>query len=81
MPTYEYQCSKCDYTFEVVQKITDKPITQCERCGGRVRKVLFPVGIVFKGSGFHINDYRKPEPAKATSSTEPSATPKKDTAD
>ena len=81
MPTYGYQCSKCDYTFEVVQKITDKPITQCERCGGRVRKVLFPVGIVFKGSGFHINDYRKPEPAATASSTESSAAPKKDTAD
>ncbi|MBI2842958.1 MAG: zinc ribbon domain-containing protein [Armatimonadetes bacterium] len=62
MPTYEYECNDCGHRFEVFQKITDDPVTACEKCSGQVRKVLFPVGILFKGSGFHVNDYRKPEP-------------------
>ncbi len=61
MPTYGYKCTKCNHEFEVLQKITDEPITECEKCGAEVKKLLYPVGIVFKGSGFHINDYRKPE--------------------
>ncbi len=61
MPTYGYECTKCGYRFEVLQKITDEPITECEKCNGEVRKLLFPVGIVFKGTGFHVTDYRKPE--------------------
>ncbi|MDO8684363.1 MAG: zinc ribbon domain-containing protein [Armatimonadota bacterium] len=60
MPTYGYQCTKCDHSFEVFQKITDEPLTECEKCGSHVRKVLFPVGIVFKGSGFYVTDNRKP---------------------
>ena len=59
MPTYEYQCTKCDHRFEVFQRITDDPVETCERCDAPVRKVLFPIGIVFKGSGFHVNDYPK----------------------
>ena len=61
MPTYEYECLECGHCFEVVQRITDEQIHACEKCSGRVRKVLFPVGILFKGSGFHVTDYRKPE--------------------
>ena len=61
MPTYGYQCTACSHTFEVVQKITDKPIRECEKCKAEVRKLLYPVGIVFKGPGFHVTDYRKPE--------------------
>lgn len=61
MPTYGYKCTKCNHEFEVLQKITDEPIKECEKCGAAVKKMLYPVGIVFKGSGFHINDYRKPE--------------------
>lgn len=72
MPTYEYQCTKCENNFEIVQKITDDPISVCEKCGGRIRKIMFPVGIVFKGSGFHINDYRKPD--KSAPSSTPTET-------
>ena len=61
MPTYGYRCTRCNHTFEVFQKITDEPIKECEKCKGEVKRMLFPVGIVFKGSGFHVNDYRKPE--------------------
>lgn len=61
MPTYEYECQDCGHRFDVFQKITDDPIASCEKCSGQVRKVIQPVGIMFKGSGFHINDYKKPE--------------------
>ncbi|MEN6372320.1 MAG: FmdB family zinc ribbon protein [Armatimonadota bacterium] len=69
MPTYEYECCECGHRFEVFQKITDDPITVCEKCSGRVRKVLFPVGIVFKGSGFYVNDYKKSGPVESKKST------------
>ena len=61
MPTYGYQCNKCAHTFEVFQKMTDEAIKDCAKCGGEVRRLLYPVGILFRGSGFHVNDYRKPE--------------------
>ncbi len=58
MPTYEYACTECGDQTEVVQKFTDDPLTVCSTCGGRLRKVFSPVGIVFKGSGFYRNDSR-----------------------
>lgn len=61
MPTYGYQCTACDHKFETFQKITDEPIKQCPTCKGKVHRIFFPVGIVFKGPGFHVTDYRKPE--------------------
>lgn len=57
MPTYVYRCKACEHQFETFQKMTDEPLRECEECGGEVTRLLFPVGIVFKGSGFHINDY------------------------
>jgi len=59
MPTYGYECIGCSRNFEVFQKITDDSLTQCEVCGGVLKKKIFPVGIVFKGSGFYVNDYAK----------------------
>lgn len=58
MPTYQYACTACDEQLEVVQKFSDDPRTECEVCGGRLRKVFSPVGIVFKGSGFYRTDSR-----------------------
>ena len=57
MPTYVYRCKACEHQFETIQRITDERIKECPRCGGAVTRLLFPVGIVFKGSGFHVNDY------------------------
>ncbi|MGQ9456618.1 MAG: FmdB family zinc ribbon protein [Armatimonadota bacterium] len=57
MPTYVYRCRQCEHQFEMFQKITDDPIAKCPKCDGAVSRLLFPVGIVFKGSGFHVNDY------------------------
>jgi putative FmdB family regulatory protein len=59
VPTYQYACTACDERLEAVQKFTDDPLTKCEACGGPLRKVYSPVGIVFKGSGFYRNDSRK----------------------
>ena len=59
MPTYQYTCTECGEPVEVVQKFTDEPLTVCSDCGGRLRKVFSPVGIVFKGSGFYRTDSRK----------------------
>lgn len=58
MPTYEYACTECGERLEVVQKFSDDPLTVCEACGGKLRKVFSPVGIVFKGSGFYRTDSR-----------------------
>ncbi len=58
MPTYEYRCSDCGHQFETHRGIDDDPLTVCERCGGRLRKVFHPAGIVFKGSGFYATDSR-----------------------
>jgi len=71
VPTYQYACTACDERLEAVQKFTDDPLTICEVCGGSLRKVYSPVGIVFKGSGFYRTDSRngsgngKDKPVKA----------------
>lgn len=59
MPTYGYECLECKEKFEVIQRITDSALTQHDGCGGALRKLLYPVGIVFKGSGFYVNDYAR----------------------
>ena len=58
MPTYQYVCTECGGQLEAVQKFTDDALTVHEDCGGRLRKVFSPVGIVFKGSGFYRTDSR-----------------------
>ena len=58
MPTYEYACAECGERLEAVQKFTDDPLTVCPACGGKLRKLFSPVGIVFKGSNFYRNDSR-----------------------
>ena len=58
MPTYQYACTSCGEELEAVQKFSDEPLTECPACGGRLRKVFSPVGVVFKGSGFYKTDSR-----------------------
>ncbi len=57
MPIYEYVCDDCGASTEVLQKMSDDPLEVCTHCGGRLRKVLHPVAIHFKGSGFYTTDY------------------------
>lgn len=59
MPLYVYKCNNCGVTFECRQSIHDKALVDCPECEGRVRRVLQPVGIVFKGDGFYVTDNRK----------------------
>ena len=66
MPTYQYTCTECGEPVEAVQKFTDAPLTVCTACGGRLRKVFSPVGIVFKGSGFYRTDSRNGSGSAAT---------------
>lgn len=58
MPIYEYRCVRCGHQFDVTHAV-GKTRARCEKCGGAVRRVFTSVGIIFKGSGFHVNDYRK----------------------
>lgn len=59
MPTYEYECRKCGHTFEKFQRISEPPAKRCPECRGSVRRVLGGgAGLLFKGSGFYITDYR-----------------------
>lgn len=59
MPTYEYKCDNCNKNFELVQRITAKPIRKCPSCGAKVRRLFGPGGgIIFKGAGFYATDYR-----------------------
>lgn len=59
MPTYSYHCDTSDHEFDIVQRFSDDALTVCPECGGNVRRVIQPVGVVFKGSGWYINDSRK----------------------
>ncbi|MEP7286327.1 MAG: FmdB family zinc ribbon protein [Chloroflexota bacterium] len=59
MPVYEYQCKDCGVRFERNQSMHDAPLTQCPECEGDVHRVIGVTGVIFKGSGFYINDSRK----------------------
>lgn len=67
MPTYEYECLECKHRFDVFQSMNDDPVATCVKCGGRVRKLFASAGIIFKGSGFHVNDYKSNGAGKSTS--------------
>jgi putative FmdB family regulatory protein len=71
MPTYEYACRRCGHRVEVVQSLSDPPLTTCGVCGGELRKVFHPAGVLFKGSGFYSTDNRaKPKEREGASSAE-----------
>jgi putative FmdB family regulatory protein len=58
VPTYEYRCENCGYTFEKFQSMKDKPIAKCPTCGGKVQRLIGTGGgVIFKGSGFYATDY------------------------
>jgi len=59
MPIYEYECTKCGLTEEVFQKISDKPLTRCHECSGKLRKLISNSAFHLKGSGWYVTDYAK----------------------
>ena len=80
MPTYEYACPKCGHTFELVQSMKDEPLKKCPKCKktGVKRLVGAGAGLIFKGTGFYITDYKnKKEPAPKTEGgdAKPAASP------
>jgi putative FmdB family regulatory protein len=70
LPVYEYECKSCGERFDVMQKLSDPPVTECKFCKGRVRKLLGTPALQFKGSGWYITDYagKSPKPEGAAPS-------------
>ncbi len=75
MPTYDYRCRDCDATFEITRPIGDGSPVCCPGCGGETKRVFTPVGVVFKGSGFHNTDYRASGDGAASSTGSAPACP------
>ncbi len=69
MPNYDYKCTKCGHRFEQFQGINDEPVKLCPNCGGEVRRVIRSAGLIFKGSGFYINDYSRKKNNEQTKTT------------
>ncbi len=67
MPTYEYRCEKCRKKFELLQRMSEPPVKKCPLCGGgKVERLIGAgAGLIFKGSGFYITDYKKPSASDA----------------
>ena len=67
MPLYEYRCEN-GHTFEVMQRMSDDPVSECQECGAPVQRVFHPVAVHFKGSGFYTTDYGRKKTGSAASS-------------
>jgi putative FmdB family regulatory protein len=82
MPIYEYECKKCKAHVEAFQKLSDKPLTKCRKCGGKLEKKISAPAIQFKGTGWYVTDYAgkttKSEKSESESTTTESKTEKTD---
>lgn len=67
MPMYDYRCNDCGHRFEVRQSFSDESLSICPQCTGRVRRVVHPAGVIFKGSGWYITDSRNASSASPAS--------------
>ena len=87
MPIYGYRCSSCGHQFEIQQRMSDEPLSVCPKCQGKLTKILYPTGVIFKGSGFYTTDYKGSgkEPARSNgtsnggSESKPGSDPKPET--
>jgi putative FmdB family regulatory protein len=70
VPLYEYRCSACEHQFEVIQSFSAKPLRKCEKCGGKVEKLISRAGFVLKGGGWYKSDYAPSKPSAKESSGE-----------
>ena len=84
MPIYEYECRKCKAHVEAIQKVGDKPLTKCGKCGGKLERQISAPAIQFKGSGWYVTDYAgkttKTDKSESESTTD-SKSEKTDTTD
>ncbi|MCB0289564.1 MAG: zinc ribbon domain-containing protein [Calditrichaeota bacterium] len=87
MPTYDYRCKACNHQFEAFQRMSDAPLSTCPECGGEVQRLISGgTGLIFKGSGFYITDYKdnsngsskKGEKKAGSDNSEPKASSKPD---
>ena len=83
MPAYDYRCDRCDRTFEVRQRISEAPLTTCDRCGGPIHRLLSPAPFILKGGGWYVTDYpsegrKKGMEAEKKSSTDSASTSSSD---
>lgn len=83
MPIYEYECRKCSAHIEIMQKMTDKPLTKCTKCGGRLEKQWSSTSFQLKGTGWYVTDYaaKKTESKSETKEAKPGASDGKTKAD
>lgn len=58
MPIYGYRCRSCGHEFEVLQKMSDAPLKTCPKCSGQLAKIVYPAGVIYKGSGYYSTDYK-----------------------
>lgn len=58
MPIYGYRCRNCGHEFEVLQKMSDAPLKTCPKCSGQLAKIVYPAGVIYKGSGYYSTDYK-----------------------
>lgn len=72
MPTYAYRCADCGHQFDQFQKFSDDALTVCPTCAGSVRRIIQPVGVVFKGSGWYVTDSRGSSSGPASDKAEKS---------
>jgi putative FmdB family regulatory protein len=85
MPIYEYVCQKCGHHLEIIQKMSDKPLTRCPECRGRLEKVISQTSFQLKGSGWYVSDYgkggTKEKTAESSAKTESAKAEKPDKAE
>jgi putative FmdB family regulatory protein len=74
VPTYDYQCRSCGFITEVVHSMLEDGPTECERCGGQLRRVFHPTGIIFKGGGFYKTDSRSASSGDGAGSSQAGST-------
>ena len=80
MPIYGYRCSNCGHQFEIQQRMSDEPLKVCPKCQGKLTKVLYPTGVIFKGSGFYTTDYKgSGKAAESANGSSPSSENKPET--
>jgi len=78
MPTYGYRCGACGHEFEIQQRISAEPLKVCPKCQGPLSKMLYPTGVIFKGSGFYKTDYKSTSSTASSNGSESSSDGKSD---
>ena len=79
MPIYGYRCSNCGHEFEIQQRMSDEPLKVCPKCQGKLSKMLYPTGVIFKGSGFYSTDYKASGKPASSNGSESGSEGKSDT--